>query len=284
VVDPLDAAQQVVAQGGVFEWLPDRLGAGPQYAPRFDDEDLVQLEQARQRLGEDVAYAACSLPSPAAFPDTAVLVQAHQDLLRSGRTTEALRNAELPVRVDAGADGAADAQALAGQIERVRALRVEIAEVGKSWVPGVRERLRAATAGHEFGLLEGLGRELEQAGQARRAYLARPVVPPPDQLASGFVQAVDNLAQGKRPLASAECSGVQHRPNGPSILYGSGARWRWAPETGDTWPDTSRCRASGASSRSAGTRSHPNSVWRPSPPTTPTGGWRPRPNMRFTGA
>jgi very-short-patch-repair endonuclease len=201
VVDPLDAAQEVVAHSGVFEWLPDRLGAGPQYAPRFGDEDLVQLEQARRHLGEDVTYAACSLPSPAAFPDTTVLVQAHQDLLRSGRITAELRNGELPVRVDASADGAADAQALAGQIERVRALRAEIAEVGKTWVPAVRERLRAATAGHEFGLLEGLGRELEQAGQARRAYLARPVtVPPPDELASGFVQAVDNLAQGKRPF------------------------------------------------------------------------------------
>jgi very-short-patch-repair endonuclease len=208
LVDPLEAAQQALVHADAFEWLPDRLGAGPQYAPRFTDEDIVRLEQARRALGEDIAYAGRNLPAPAAFPDPPVLVQMHQDLIRSGRMAEQLRHAELPSRVDAGAQTGADVRALAGQMERVRALRVEVGEAGKGWVQRVRERLRRGAAAHEFGLLEALGRELEQAGHDRRAYLARPVaVPPAHELASGFVRAVDNLARGRRPFGFSSVFG-----------------------------------------------------------------------------
>ncbi len=204
LVHPLEAAQQVLARTEAFEWLPDRLGAGPQYAPRFSDEDIVALEQARRTLGEDVVYAGRDLPSPAAFPDPPVLIQTHQDLIRSARIAQELRQAESTARMDAGAQTPADVEALAAQVQRVRALRGELGEARKGWAQRVRERLREGTATHEFGLLEKLGRELEQAGQARRAYLARPVaVPAAGELASGFVRAVDNLARGKRPFGLA---------------------------------------------------------------------------------
>jgi very-short-patch-repair endonuclease len=209
LVDPLEAAQQVLAHPEAFDWLPDRLGAGPQYAPRFSDEDIVRLEQARLALGEDLAYAGCELPAAAAFPDTSLLVQTHQDLARSAQMSEALRQMEPPPQVeDAGPQAATDLQALAGQIERVRALRAEIGRASERWAQSVRERLRTGAHAHEFGLLESLGRELEQAGQARRAYLARPVaLPRGEALAPGFVRAVDSLARGKRPFGFASILG-----------------------------------------------------------------------------
>jgi very-short-patch-repair endonuclease len=199
LVDPLDAAQEVLAHSDAFGWLPDRLGVGPQYAPRFTDEDIARLEQARRTLGMDIAYAGRDLPLPAAFPGQPVLVQTHQDLIRSGRRAEVRRHTELPAPVDGGAGTNADVHALAGQIERVRALRAELKQSGRGWVQAVRERLRGGAAAHELGMLEALGRELEQASRERRAYLARPVaVPPAEELASGFVRAVDNLARGRR--------------------------------------------------------------------------------------
>jgi hypothetical protein len=56
-VDPLDAAQEVLAHASRFHWIPDALGVGPQYAPRFDDEDLARLRVARRQLGRDIVYA-----------------------------------------------------------------------------------------------------------------------------------------------------------------------------------------------------------------------------------
>ena len=68
--------------------------------------------------------------APAAFPDTSLLVQTHQDLARSAQMNEALRQIERPARVDAEPQSA-DLQVLAGQIERVRSLRAEIGRAGE---------------------------------------------------------------------------------------------------------------------------------------------------------
>ena len=53
-VDPQDAAAEVVQKAGQFEWLPDPLGVGPQYTPRFSAEDIARLLEARQQLGADI--------------------------------------------------------------------------------------------------------------------------------------------------------------------------------------------------------------------------------------
>ena len=93
------AAVEVVQNTGQFEWIADALGVGPQYAPRFTDDDIARLREARRQLGGDIDYAGNVLPVPADFPDKLQLANAHDELLRFTALTAQARASELPVRV-----------------------------------------------------------------------------------------------------------------------------------------------------------------------------------------
>ena len=97
-IDPLEAAQEVRAHAGEFEWIPDPLGVGPQYAPRFNAEDIARLLEVRRQLGPDIRYVDCSLPSLAQLPDAGVLLQAHRDLARFRALIAEARTGRVPAR------------------------------------------------------------------------------------------------------------------------------------------------------------------------------------------
>ena len=203
-IDPLDAAQEVLAQAGQFQWIPDALGVGPQYAPRFDDADLARLRVARRQLGQDIAYAGRSLPPLAEFPDTRELIQAHQDLARFAKLTAAARSGEVPQLADASQESLTGAQEAGRDIERIKVLREELERAGQGWTARMRDRLKSGALHDQLELLEVLGRELETAVGNRKAFLARPVsVPAGAELEGDLIQAVDNLAHGRRPFGLA---------------------------------------------------------------------------------
>jgi very-short-patch-repair endonuclease len=203
-IDPLDAAQEVLAHAAEFQWIPDALGVGPQYEPRFGDDDLARLRAARLQLGRDIAYAGASLPALSEFPDTRELIQAHQDLARFAKLSAEVRSGEVPQLADASQASLTAAQGAGRDIERIKALREEIERVGQGWTAGVRDRLKSGAVPDQFELLDVLGRELETAAGQRKAFLAKPVAAPPGaELDADLVQVVENLAQGRRPFGLA---------------------------------------------------------------------------------
>ena len=203
-VDPLDAAQEVLAHASRFHWIPDALGVGPQYVPRFDDEDLARLRVARRQLGRDIVYAGRSLPALTEFPDSRELIQAHQDLARFAKLTAEVRAGEVPQLADASQETLAAAQAAGRDIERIRTLREEIERARQGWTMSMRDKLKSGAAPDQFELLDVLGRELEGAARDRKVFLARPVSAPAGvELDADLIQAIDNLAQGKRPFGLA---------------------------------------------------------------------------------
>ena len=203
-IEPLDAAREVVEHAGVFEWLPDALGVGAQFAPRFGDEDVARLREARRRLGKDLDYAGRSLPSLADLPDVTELLQLHRELSRFAQIAAEERSGEVPQLADTSPSGLASLQGLSAEIERVKSLRAEIARGAYSWSGVLRRRLRSGVVTEPMRLLDTLGRELDQAMEERNRFLARPVsVPPAAEKDPAFLHAVDNLADGKRPFGLA---------------------------------------------------------------------------------
>jgi very-short-patch-repair endonuclease len=203
-VDPLDAAVEVASHAGQFDWIPDRLGVGPQYAPRFDEADVARLRAARAALGEDIAYAGSVLPDPAGLPQGPAIAEVHRDLIRFARLMHDARSASVPLLAHSGPDTLAEAHALAGLIDQVKALREQVAAAGRAWTAGVRVRIRTGVIAEAAALLGGLGAELEAAIAGRKAYLERPVeVPAGAELDAGVVQAAENLAEGKRAFGLA---------------------------------------------------------------------------------
>jgi len=198
-IDPLEAAQEVRSHAGEFEWIPDPLGVGSQYAPRFNAEDISRLHDARRQLSQDIDYVECNLPVPAQLPDAGLLLQAHRDLARFRTLIAEARSGRVPPLADASQASLAAAQELSAEIERIKTLRDEIPRAQRMWTVTLRERLKSGVVIDQLATLESLGRELQLAANERKTFLARPVsVPPQAELDLEFVTAVKNLAQGRR--------------------------------------------------------------------------------------
>jgi len=199
IIDPQDAAMEVVAHAGEFEWIPDALSVGAQYAPRFTAQDIAGLRSALARVGRDAEYAACTLPAPSELPDTIRLIQAHEELQRFAGMNAQARGSELPWMDDSSPDTLAAARELAAEIVRVTAMGQALAAERLPWSDEVVDCIKAGEPSQTFESLDALGVELEQAAAQRAQFLARPVVVPDAALAdTGFLGALDNLAQGKR--------------------------------------------------------------------------------------
>jgi very-short-patch-repair endonuclease len=198
-IAPQDAAAEVAQRKGRFEWIPDTLGVGPQYAPRFKGEDIARLCEARSLLGLDIEYAGCSLPTRANFPDTLQLVGVHNDLQRFSAQLARARGAGLPSFAGMGTEGLNQAQALGERVARVKALRKEIAALRLPWAEELVECLKRGESAQAFTLLDALALEIGELSAQHVGALARPVVlPEAGETNPGFFQAVTNLVEGRR--------------------------------------------------------------------------------------
>lgn len=200
-VRPEDTAREVVKNAGEFEWIPDGLGVGPEFAPQFSDEDIVRLREARRILGPDIDYLGASLPQLVEFPDAATLLQVHQDLSQFEKLKQEVEKGEVPALADSSRETLSHVQQVLSDIERLRNLRTDIAQAKQPWTERIRKRLGSAKNDGLLKVLEELGTELERAIEERKRFLERPVTAPAGSELDGELQkAVGNLAEGKRPF------------------------------------------------------------------------------------
>lgn len=82
-VTPEEMAKQVLAQIDEHEWLDDDLPQTCNGSLPFSDDDINSLRKARLKVGTDLAYLNCSVPSPDEFPSWTDLAELHRDLSRS---------------------------------------------------------------------------------------------------------------------------------------------------------------------------------------------------------
>ena len=239
-IDPQDAAREVVDSLSQYEWIPDRLGVGPEHAPQFTNEDVVALRDARRTLGPDMAYLGCSLPQLADFPDSKQLLQVHQDLSRFSILSKGVEDGQVPPLADSSQETLAAAQALVADIEQLKQLRDEIIAARKPWTVGIRETLRASGQRDLIGLFEALGGELKAVNDERKALLNRPVVTPPNmETDAEMVEAIQHLARGKSPFGVVGLVGKseQKKKLGQVTVLGS------APKIPEDWSHVARCLA-----------------------------------------
>jgi hypothetical protein len=197
-IEPEDAAREVVANAGQFEWIPDALGAGPEFAPQFGDEDVIKLREARRLLGTDIDYLDATLPQLVEFPDTCVLLQVHQDLSHFEALKARVEAGQVPALADSGQDMLAAARQLLSHIEHLKNLRELVTQAERSWTESLRHRLRRDVDDRLIKILEALGSELEQAVESRNTFLSRPVaIAAGAELDPLVIEAVSNLAEGR---------------------------------------------------------------------------------------
>jgi very-short-patch-repair endonuclease len=197
-IEPLEAAKEVVDSADQLNWPPDRLGIALEYEPRFKDADVVSLRDARRVLGKDIDYLGCVLPQMAAFPDLRLLLQVHQDLSHLALLNRKLESGEVPALVDSSEKAAVAVAELTAKVQEVKDLREQIALSGCAWTDHMRDQLRLGSSAELITMLTSLGTELESCVEKRRTFVARPVtVPPGSERDIEFIEAVDNLAEGR---------------------------------------------------------------------------------------
>lgn len=197
-VDPQNAAREVVQNVGQFEWIPDSLGIAREFAPQFSDADVVSLREARRVLAQDIDYLGASLPQLIEFPDSKTLLDIHQDLSRFERLKESIEKGEVPSLRNSSDETLRLAHELLLRVENLYRIRDEIANAESPWTVRLRSRLRANSSDKEFGMLEKLGTELEEAIERRKPFIDKPVTAPEGmELDPEIANAVRNLAEGK---------------------------------------------------------------------------------------
>lgn len=239
-IEPQDAAREVVESAGEYEWIPDRLDVGPEFAPQFANDDIVALRDARRGLGPDMAYLGCSLPQLADFPDSKQLLQVHQDLARFTVLSKGVEDGRVPPLADSRQETLSAAQAVVADIEHLKQLRDEVIAARKPWTVGMRDALRNAERRDIFALFETLGAELKAANDERKALLTRPVVTSPEmEMDVELAEAVQNLAQGKSPFGMKGLFGKAEQKKCLEQVTVLGS----VPASAEEWSHVARCLA-----------------------------------------
>ena len=201
-IDPQDAAREVTFNVGRFEWIPDALGVGPQYAPQFDEQDIDRLRQARAQLGPDIEYVGCRLPSPDELPGPIELVKAHDQLLHFARLNEQSRRDDLPWPDNTDAETLLMVRDLAQTLQEIRTQHKNMAATKLPWSKETTERIRRREPTEVFDAIDMLAGDIDEAAQQQAYFLSRPVNVPEAALSDAdFLLALENLAHGRRAFA-----------------------------------------------------------------------------------
>jgi very-short-patch-repair endonuclease len=207
-ISPIDAAKLTVDSRDIYDWLNDELTIEEKHQPRFGQEDIISLRDARRLLGEDIVYLDAALPEICDLPSPEAILQAHIDLGRlAALEAEVRTGAVLEVSKDGDAFLAL-AECLLADIREIRRLLLRIDELDGTWAITFRKQLLSATSqtgelSSAFGLLEDLGIDLTSALKKRQIYLSRPVhVPSSAFWQDDIVLAIANLSEGKKAFGA----------------------------------------------------------------------------------
>lgn len=201
LVEPQDAAREVVEHVGQFEWFPDEICVEANFQPQFADADVVNLREARRMLGIDIKYLGCRLPQLAEFPNTQILLQVHQDLSHFTQLSQEIESGQVPHIVSSNQETLVEAQTLLLLVEKIDAQSKQIAQANRSWTPRLFKQILHKETADLFAILEKLGSELNECDRERKEFLMRPVNAPLGiEIDQELMEAIDNLAQGKSPF------------------------------------------------------------------------------------
>jgi len=94
---PLELAKKVAADKENHTWFTDRPQAEQQFIPKFNDEDIRSVRNARKILGKDLVYVNCILPKTADLPDKNTIASVHQDLVNAQQLEASAVENEIPL-------------------------------------------------------------------------------------------------------------------------------------------------------------------------------------------
>jgi len=201
---PLEAAAEVAASWREIAWFPDALGIESMYKPQFGNQDISALREARRAVGNDLVYLGKRVPQIGEFPETRKLLQVHADLSRLSELKSQEAHGIVPSLVSTTLDTVQAAMEASAKVSNLKLLLQEIDNAQQAWTSDLKQYLRRSSKNEILDLFLGLNGEIAAALETRRQFLSKPVsLPEGFESNSELVQAVENLAQGKKPFGLA---------------------------------------------------------------------------------
>lgn len=196
--EPAAIAKEIILSEHLIGWFDDSIDISEKYSPLFSDDDILLLRHARKILGKDLQYLNCQLPTSSILPNKKELSQAHELLTVSAKLQAEIDSEELPnLNFPIGED---EIEELEAQISRLRLLKILSDKY--FWAAGILELLRNEGRKEIFSILDELTQEVKAWIENHNQFLRKSISIPQDaDQNSAVIEAVANLANGKRPFS-----------------------------------------------------------------------------------
>lgn len=200
-LSPLDVANEVAVNLAEVSWFPDTLTTSPSHKPQFENIDILALREARMTLGSDLAYLGKRIPQIGEFPETARLIQVHQDLSQLSELESMVNQGEVPLLRNDAPETVKEVMAAASKVASLRQIQKEIDDSQQSWTPSLQKYIRRDGRNEILDLFFLLKDEMLTLLGSRKQFLSKPVSLPEDLDSNlELVEAVTNLSIGKKPF------------------------------------------------------------------------------------
>lgn len=199
-LDAREAAQEIIAGHGQYEWIPDEINITPEFEPKMADSDIEELREARRQLGSDIVYLDASLPQLIELPDLKSILQTHQDLSKLDKLKQEVESGDVPSLVDGTQDTIESVILLNEEADDLEKLRIDLHSHAEKWI-SVKVGLLDRNKSDLFNLLRTLGEDIDSTNKNRSVFISNPVdVPDGIECDHEILEAVTNLAEGRRPF------------------------------------------------------------------------------------
>ena len=194
-------AELVVNGASYYSWFDDELSLAPEHAPPLSTEEGGRLRDDRRSLGEDLAYVTAGVPSADELPLAPSIGQLHTSLCKLKSLDAAVAAGDiLPLRAITS-DVLQIARELLSLLEAAQSDLKALSEVDEKWPDTLRRRCAQPSYATEVSALVALFDDARRLGEARAAFLKRPVDFPHEGLSNPkTIEAVGRGAMTGKPF------------------------------------------------------------------------------------
>lgn len=199
-IHPEDAAKEIAAANGEFDWLEDPISIVDEHKPRFDNTDIIQLREARRNLQGDLDYLGKSLPALEDIPKLNIILNLHRELLKNKTLKDQVLSADT-LQIPDLAENSTEVETILNAFYEYRTTKKQLETANLLWFGSLQSCIKNSDSTPIIQLIEKIADEVNNLQAEKNIFLENPVVIPTDlKLTDEITQAIANKSEGKHPF------------------------------------------------------------------------------------
>ncbi|HAU1423044.1 TPA: AAA family ATPase [Legionella pneumophila] len=199
-IHPEDAAKEIAAANGEFDWLEDPISIVDEHKPKFDNTDIIQLREARRNLQGDLDYLGKSLPALEDIPKLNSILNLHRELLKNKTLKDQVLSVDV-FQIPDLAENSTQVETILNEFYEYRTTKKQLETANLPWFGSLQSCLKNPDSTPVIQLIEKIADEVNKLQAEKNVFLENPVVIPTDlDLTDEITQAIANKSEGKHPF------------------------------------------------------------------------------------